>query len=226
MKSGYTACGWRVFLGICLSLVTANVLAASAGDWLVRGRIITVSPNVNSDDVLGAGTNTPVDVSDDTSIELDLTYMVNPNVGLELIFTTTTHDITAEGNISALGTIAQTSVLAPTMTLQYHFLPASQFRPYIGAGFNYTMFYDEKTTDSLTNGLMASSSGLELEDSFGYAVQAGIDMDISNGWFLNADIKYLNIETKATVKANNTTAAEFNLDVNPFIYGIGIGKKF
>ncbi|MCI0507499.1 MAG: outer membrane beta-barrel protein [Gammaproteobacteria bacterium] len=222
----YAKAGVRLALiGILLSFVSTNVLA-DAGDWIVRGRIINVSPNDSSDDALGAGSNTPVGVDAATTLEVDFTYMLKSNLGLELILATTKHDITGEGNLSALGKIAETGVLPPTLTLQYHFSPGANIRLYAGAGLNYTLFYDESTTDSLTGGLGAATTSLDLDTSFGLAAQAGVDVDISGGWFFNADIKYIQIETEATVTADGATASTINVDINPWVFGIGVGKSF
>ena len=213
-------------MGIALSFVCTDVLAAAAGDWIMRGRIINVNPNDDSEDALGAGTNTPVGVDAATTLEVDFTYMLESNIGLELILATTKHDINGEGNLSALGKIADTGVLPPTLTAQYHFSPGASVRPYVGAGLNYTLFYSEDTTDSLTNALAASSTSLDLDSSFGLAAQAGVDVDISDGWFFNADVKYIQIKTEATVKADGATVSTIDVDINPWVFGIGIGKTF
>lgn len=213
-------------LGILLSSVSVEVLAAEAGDLIIRGRVINISPDVDSDDALGAGSNTPVDVDSATTIEVDFTYMLNQNVGFELILATAKHDISGDGNLSALGGIGETGVLPPTLTAQYHFSPTASMRPYAGVGVNYTLFYDEDTTSSLTNGLGAGKTDLDLDSSLGMALQAGVDIDVSNGWFFNADVKYIQIETEATVKADGATATKFDVAIDPWVFGIGFGKVF
>lgn len=131
----------------------ANAEGVDAGDWLVRVRGIVVSPNddsglvaVNGTDVAGSG----VSVNDDVVPELDITYMLTQNWGLELILATSEHDATAQGTaLAGLGKVANANVLPPTLTLQYHFNPAGGLRPYAGVGLNYTIFYDEKVTGGL-----------------------------------------------------------------------------
>ncbi len=226
MRVTNKACACMALVGGVLCLFSMDLLAAKTGDLIVRGRVINISPNVDSDDALGAGSNTPVDVDSATTVEVDFTYMLNPNVGLELILATTKHDITMEGSLSSLGKIGETGVLPPTLTAQYHFSPNASTRPYAGVGVNYTLFYDEDTTSSLTNGLSAGSTSLDLESSFGLALQAGVDIDLSGGWFFNADVKYIQIGTEATVKADGVTAAKFDVDIDPWVFGIGFGKLF
>ena len=226
MDARYKVYARAALFGIFISLISVDVIAAAAGDLIVRGRVINVSPNVDSEDALGAGSNTPVDVDSATTIEVDFTYMLNPNIGFELILATTKHDIKGGGNISGLGKIGETGVLPPTLTAQYHFSPNASTRPYAGIGINYTLFYDEKTTSSLTSGLMASTTSLDLESSIGLAFQAGVDIDINNDWFFNVDVKYIQIGTEATVKANGATASKIDVDIDPWVVGLGVGKKF
>jgi outer membrane protein len=42
--------------------------------------------------------------------------------------------------------------LPPTFSFQYHFMPDSKFRPYVGLGPNYTTFFDETLIYSVNIG--------------------------------------------------------------------------
>jgi outer membrane protein len=209
------------------ALVTTLGISSSAnandqGDLLVRGRIINVNPNDSSGTVAGiAGSGVTVDSK--STVELDFTYMVRPNIGLELILATTKHDIRATG-IPGLDKVAETGVLPPTLTAQYHFAPKATVRPYAGLGINYTLFYSSKTTSALDTA-MGASTDISLDNSFGLAAQAGVDIDINTDWFMNLDIKYINITTTADITAG-ATSTSVDVDINPWVLGIGIGKKF
>ena len=115
-------------------------------------------------------------------------------------------------------------MLPPTLTLQYHFLPDSNIRPYIGAGVNYTYFFDEKVPSSSL--LSNSGDKVKLESSWGWAAQVGVDIAINQDWFVNMDIKYLDIDTTARFKNTAVGSAKINADIDPFVYGIGIGRRF
>ena len=108
-----------------LASLSAGAFAAQ-GDIIARLRITDVNPQTSVNDTLQA---LNVDVKNDTIPELDFTYMLTNNVGAELILGTSKHDITAGG-----AKIGSVKVLPPTLTLQYHFNPVGQFRPYAGAG--------------------------------------------------------------------------------------------
>lgn len=206
------------------TMVTSNIAcAANQGDLLVRGRLINVKPNDSSGNVTGiAGSGVSVDGK--STVELDFTYMLKPNIGLELILATTKHDIKATGSISGLGKVAETGVLPPTLTAQYHFNPSAAIRPYAGLGINYTLFYSAKTTSSLDTALGGSTS-ISLDNSFGLAAQAGVDIDINKEWFMNLDLKYINISTTANLDTGGTKRS-VDVDINPWVIGLGIGKSF
>lgn len=211
-----------------LSAIATPVLAYEAGDWLVRGRVINVNPNDDSGSLdtsvgnLGEG----VKVDTDTVPELDITYMVSKNWGVELILGYSEHTVAGEKGISALGDVIDTKVLPPTLTLQYHFMPDSNIRPYVGAGINYTYFFDEDTAGATAG---TAGSKVSLESSWGLAAQAGVDIALNNDWFVNLDVKYIDIDTTAkfTNIANGAIShAKIDADIDPFVFGIGIGRRF
>lgn len=190
-----------------LASLSAGAFAAQ-GDIIARLRITDVNPQTSVNDTLQA---LNVDVKDDTIPELDFTYMLTNNIGAELILGTSKHDITAGG-----AKIGSVKVLPPTLTLQYHFNPEGQFRPYAGAGINYTRFYGFKDDSGL---------GLSIKkNSFGPALQVGIDMPLTKDVFLNLDMKKIWIKTKvdSSVAGGNVGT----LDINPLVTSVGIGMKF
>ena len=188
-----------------LASLSAGAFAAQ-GDIIARLRITNVNPQTSVDKTLAA---VHADVSDDTIPELDFTYMLTNNIGAELILGTSKHDITAGG-----AKIGSVKVLPPTLTMQYHFNPEGQFRPYAGAGINYTRFYSVKNTDVLP--------WTVKKNSFGPALQVGMDMPLTKDVFLNLDMKKLWIKTK--VSSNGTDLG--TLDINPLVTSVGIGMKF
>lgn len=204
-----------------------TVAAYEAGDWLVRGRIININPNDSSGSLFINGTDTGskgVTVDSDTVPELDITYMITRNWGLELILGYSEHTAKGEKSWTGLGDVADTKVLPPTLTLQYHFLPDANIRPYIGAGVNYTYFFDEKVPSSSL--LNQPGDSVKLESSWGWAVQAGVDIAINQDWFVNMDVKYLDIDTTARFKRTTVGNAKINVDIDPVVWGVGIGRRF
>lgn len=188
--------------------------AVSQGDWLLRFGAVSVNPNDSSGPV-GAIADSGVSVDSSAGIFLNVTYMLRDNIGLELLAATPfTHSITATGSIAGLGEIAEVKQLPPTLSVQYHFSPKSDFRPYVGAGINYTTFFNERTTG-------ATVTSISLDDSWGLAVQAGFDKDINKDWFFNADLRYINIETTATTNVGNV-----DVTIDPWVISLGVGVRF
>lgn len=214
----------KALLSTMLAAMVATPAYAEAGDWLVRLRGIYVAPQDESGGVLPAVPTGSVTVDDAIVPELDFTYFFTNNIAAELILATSPHDIDGAGAISALGEVADTMALPPTLTLQYHFAPDQKVRPYVGAGLNWTIFYSEDSTASL-DGALGGPTAVSLDDSFGWAVQAGVDIDITERIFLNLDVKYIDIDTTATL---NTGGAINTIDVaiDPIVAGIGFGMRF
>ena len=168
-----------------------------------------------------------IDVDSAVTLDIDITYMFTNNFGVELLLDLTSqHDITGTGNASALGKIGEVTTLPPSLIAQYHFMPQNNIRPYAGAGINYTFFLSESTTDSLTNFLGAGSTGLKVDDSFGFVIQAGVDFDINKNWYWNLDAKYLFLDTTATITADGADVLKVDFDLDPLILGVGIGTRF
>jgi outer membrane protein len=198
---------------VATSLLAAAPAAAEQGDWIVRLRALNVIPNEEA-------TITPIggDVDIDTSVvpELDITYFVHDRWAVELILGVTPHDVAAVGTAAGDIDLGDVSLLPPTLTLQYHFNPDGQVRPYLGAGVNYTVFFDE----DLPNG--SALSTIDYDDSFGLAAQAGVDFALQDGWLLNIDVKYIDIDTDVLI--DGAIAADVQID--PVVLGVGFGRRF
>lgn len=217
----------RSIFGIASAAVAAAAIMSPAyadqGDWLVRLRAIGVIPTEEAGPVLPAFPTGSVSVDNAYVPELDFTYFFTNNIAAELILATSPHDISGAGALSGLGKIADTMALPPTLTLQYHFAPEAMVRPYVGAGVNWTVFYSEDASSSLETAIGATD--VSLDDSFGWAVQAGVDIDITKRIFLNLDVKYIDIDTTATLDTSGVINA-VDVKLDPVVAGIGIGMRF
>ncbi|MBJ7538355.1 OmpW family outer membrane protein [Marinomonas transparens] len=192
---------------LCSSLAFAH----DAGDIFVRGGLATVMPNESSDDVAGSG---ELEIANDTQIGLTLTYMLTDQFGVEVLAATPfTHKVSTAG----LGEVAEVSHLPPSFMAQYYFGQAgSQIRPYVGAGLNYTVFFDEKGKGSTLGG-----TDVNLDNSFGLAAQVGVDVNFAEGWFANASVWYMDINTDV-----HTVAGTFDTDIDPITVMASVGYTF
>lgn len=216
-----------------LSTVAIPAMAYEAGDWLIRGRIININPQDSSSSLSTSGLGDigkGIGVNSDTIPELDITYMISRNWGVELILGYSEHTVrthkAAGATVGSLGSrdVIDTKVLPPTLTLQYHFLPDSNIRPYVGAGINYTYFFDESVPSK--SGVAAAGDKVKLDSSWGFAVQAGVDVAINDDWFVNLDVKYIDIDTTGHFKNTVAGSIKVDSDIDPLVFGIGIGRRF
>ncbi|KDR34663.1 membrane protein [Caballeronia grimmiae] len=178
-----------------------------AGDVLVRLRAISIQPQASAGGALGS---LGVDVNNAIVPELDFTYMIRDDIGVELILGTSRHQVTS--NIGGLGGVG---VLPPTLLLQYHFNHQGRVRPYVGAGLNYTYFYNDK--------LKAGDTPVSIKrSSFGPALQAGVDVQVTKTLFVNADVKKIWMRTSASAGGADLGS----LKIDPWVLGLGVGMKF
>ncbi|WP_294392930.1 OmpW family outer membrane protein [uncultured Sphingomonas sp.] len=213
----------HIALGAAMIVAAAAPAYADQGDLLVRGRAILVAPTEKSGTVQPSFPGAHVAVDNSIAPELDFTYMLTNRIGAELILGTTKHHVSGRDGLDSLGRIAGTWVLPPTLTLQYHFAPLAKVRPYAGVGFNYTFFYNDKASDALNNAI--GKTAVRLKDSAGYAVQAGLDFDLTPRIFANIDVKYIDIDTTARLTTGNAVN-RVRVSLDPIVVGVGIGTRF
>ena len=201
--------GAMIALGLIAAAVPAH--AVQKGDWLIRGGLGHVAPTGESGTVPVVGGK--VEAGSSTNLAVNFTYMLSDNLGVELLGALPfNHDITHD----SLGKVGETKELPPTLILLYNFAPKSGVRPYAGIGLNYTTFFSEKTTGALTG------TSLKLDDSFGLAVEAGVDVDINKDWFFNASLWRMDIDTEA----NSSLLGKFDVAIDPWALFVGVGKRF
>lgn len=207
------------------ALAAGAPLKAEAGDWILRARAIAVAPQDSSSGIRPTFPNEGVSVNTAYAPEVDVTYMLANNIGLELIAATTKHSAFGKsGTTGSIGKLADTWVLPPTLTLQYHFMPDAKFRPYVGAGINYTIFYNSRASGSLESAVGETS--VSLSNSLGWALQAGADIPLNDKVFLNFDIKYIDIDTTARLSTTAIGQQRVDIGIDPLVIGFGVGMRF
>lgn len=204
--------GASLLLGACAMLGGA-AQAHEAGDILLRVGVSQVRPTSDN----GSALDGAVDLNINNSVRpsVTATYMATPHIGVELLAAWPfEHDVHASGAVH--GKIVSSKQLPPTLSLQWHFLPESTVQPYVGVGVNYTHFFDTHAEGAL------KGSKVKLRDSWGIAGQVGVDVKLSERWFLNADVRYIDIDSK--VKLNGDTIGTAHID--PWVATVAIGYRF
>lgn len=185
------------------------------GPWQIRLRALGVITN-NSGRVNGID-GSDLSYSDTIVPELDISYYFTDNIAAELILGTTYANIDAAGSIDALGKVGKTWLLPPTLTLQYHFTDFGAFKPYVGAGVNYTLFYNQSGK--------AAFSDLDVKNEFGAALQVGFDYMVDEHWGVNFDVKKLFLEPEWKVKLDGAPLSG-KAKLDPWLIGTGITYRF
>ena len=220
-----------VFALMAMSLMTVNFVNAQDNEtkeesksnefkrWQVRLRAVGVAPDESAKIGIIGG---DVAISNALIPELDFTYFFTEHFAAELILGTAKHDVKAINTLAGDVDLGSVWLLPPTLTAQYHFYTSDQkvFKPYIGAGINYTLFYNVKSGDV---------AGVEYDNAIGYAAQLGFDLMLDDKFFINFDAKRLFLSTDVTVDASNLApglSIPAEVDINPWLVGVGVGMKF
>ncbi len=241
----------RRFLAASLALFfTVPAIGQDSGDWLFRVGVGYISTDTSDDVLVFEGIpleDFRADVDDGISAVFNLTYFLSPNWGLELLASTPfNHDIDGRGALEPLGKLGEAKHLPPTLSLQYHFRPNQDVRPYLGAGLNWTLFFDDSVRDTTHEGIVATANGalgtdfsggrstLSVDDSFGIAFQAGVDFKVTERWFANLDLRYIDITADAEIRTETFDGAgapvelnsNFDLDIDPWVFSLTFGFMF
>lgn len=180
-----------------------GAVQAQESPWMVRFRATHLDMANKTNTAALAGVN----VNDKTIPEVDVTYFFNKNVAAELILTVPQKQTVYAGT-AALGTFKH---LPPTLLAQYHFTDFNGFKPYVGAGINYTKISS------------VNMPGYSLDShSWGGALQAGVDIPLDKNWSLNFDVKKIYIKTDVYAGGSNAGT----LKLNPVAASVGIGYRF
>ncbi len=189
-------------LSTALVALAGPALAQSQGDWTVGFGVGYLDPK--SDNGTLAGADATIDA--DTRPIFTAEYFVRDNLGIELLAATPfKHNISLNG-------VETSSVkhLPPTLSLNYHFPTNSAWKPYVGAGLNYTIFFDE------------SLDGLEIDNSFGVSLQAGLDYMVSDAGAIRLNVRWFDIDSD--VKLNGTDIGTAEID--PYLIGVSYVHRF
>jgi len=214
-------------LAVLMTVVFAplSTVSAAEGDYLLR----VGASNVDPDDPNGSILGLDIVVDDAWGMTFNGEWMWKKNWGVEVLAAYPyEHDIKVDG----LGRVGSVKHLPPTLSLNYHFLPDTTFDVYVGAGLNFTLFFDEDEEGALAAD--SNSNRLEIDDnSWGLAAQIGADWYINDKWFVNFNFRYIDIDTEAkiTLGADSSIVpgggrVNPDVDIDPFIYGVHVGYKF
>ncbi|WP_115049805.1 OmpW/AlkL family protein [Xanthomonas arboricola] len=197
--------------GLAATFASAPALAQSKGDWTVAVGAHQVAPKSDNGRLVGG--TLEADVDNDIKPTFTAEYFIADNLGIEVLAALPfEHDIA----LGRLGRVASTKHLPPVISLQYHFNSQGKLSPFVGAGINYTRFF---STD--THGALAGSE-LELDDSWGLALHAGVDYKLSERGALRVNLRWIDIDTEARLDGNRIGT----VNIDPLVYGLAYVHRF
>lgn len=218
-------CFTKAALIVTCAFAVAGILPCTAlaqneespSPWMIRLRLLGVEPDDSSSNITVIGGKAGVDNA--ITGDVDFSYFFTDNIAAELTLAVTEHDVAAKNTAAGNVDLGKVKLLPPTLTMQYHLNPDAQYRPYIGAGVNYTIFFDDEPSP----GSVALST--DYDDAFGLALQAGIDIGITEKLAINFDVKKIFLDTDATVKIPGATV-KTDVDIDPWLIGVGLTFRF
>ncbi len=199
---------------IAALMATAGLLSVTAaqaegdGPWMVRGRAVGLNwANGQADNLANTA---KVEATNRWIPEFDVSYFFTKNIAAELVLTYP-QSVDIKINGVKQGTV---KALPPSLLLQYHFTDLGAFKPYVGAGVNYTLF-------SKRNNILNGAASVD-NSSTGFAAQVGFDYALTKAVSLNVDLKYAQIASNVMVGG----AKIGKLNLNPTMFGVGVGYRF
>ena len=196
-----------------LAPIASQAQSAEENPWMLRVRAVDLLwQNGQS----GAASTLNVKAQNQWIPEFDVSYFFTKNIAAELVLT-----YPQQVNITAYSTntnVGKITALPPSLLAQYHFTDLGAFKPYVGAGINYTMFSNRQNFPALGNSVQVEPS------SVGFVGQIGADYMFDKNWGLNVDVKYATMATN--IQAASTGANLGKLTLNPWMPAVGVTYKF
>lgn len=223
----------KYHIGIGLVLVSAGLQAQEIGETKARTRIVQIQPRGTGSDINWQYDGVMVDsgtrLNNSTTASFDVVYPLLPRWSLEFgVPIPARHDMQVRSAVLAAAvpeTIGSVQMMPLTLLLQYNLMPAGKIQPYLGIGGHYTLFSNSTASGGMQNAY-ALTSDLKFSNKGGWAIQAGADFTLGESWFLNIDVKYLNLKTDISFNTSRKGTGHIDFEINPLILGLGIGKKF
>lgn len=195
-------------------------VAAQAQDHIVKLGPIRYDTHSKTSGIHGIGIPPGADAETGDATTLLFTYerMLRPNLGIELVVGVPPRvKARATGSVAFLGDdVLSAKNVAPTLLVNWHLGGTGDtWRPYLGIGVNYTRFTGIRSR---------LAPQVDMSDSWGPAVQAGVDYALNRQWGLYASIAALKV--KSDVVAVGSTVLTTTIDFRPTTYAFGASYRF
>ncbi len=218
-------------LGLCCA---PNAGWAEAGEMRIRGSLTNIDPSGSGGGnfqtaTQGVLTDTQTRFGSAWTFSLNSTYQLTEHWGIEVMAASPSrHELSAQGAslvAQSPGVIADVEMIPTASILQFHFSPTGKIRPYVGLGMHYTFFLSERPSGGLRDAYPLTSA-FDLANKASWVAQFGVDFALGEDWFFNADMKYLDLSTQAHFTSLDTGSSQLDLNLDPWMIGLGVGRHF
>jgi len=207
------------FAAIALFAGTASAETSHEDQWMVRVGPATLSLadeaviSVGGQVVPGGGIAT----EDQATPTLEISRYVADQFALSVTVGLPPRvEIDAAGSLQGVGRLANVDYGPAAMTLQYHPFRGKRVDPYIGAGFAYML---------ITNTQDGAMQNVEVENDFGAALQAGVNVSVTEKVGVFVDVKQAYLTTRATGTFNGFDAVA-DVVMDPLVISAGASLTF
>lgn len=190
---------------LALALLPATATAYDSGDRIARIGLHHIAPKSDNHDT--------VEVDSLLGLTGSLVQFLTPQLAVDLLLA---WPFEPEVSLKGGGKVAEAQLLPPVLSLVWYPALGASWHPYVGVGLNYSLFFDESTQGAL------AGSDLKLDDSFGVAAMAGVDWDLGKAWGVALDVRYIDIDSDATLDGADIGTVE----VDPLCVGLSLSYRF
>lgn len=216
----------------CMALAAVAGLAAlpaaaqEAGDFQVKAMATAVLPDGEIDEVLlddvGLPAGTQTEANDNVVPTVAIEYFATPGFSIETICCVTQHDVDGVDGAAGTELVADALLLPATVTGKFH-LNGGGVSPYVGAGVAYFIWLDDEPG---ATAVALGADDFSLSDEFGFVLQAGVDVPVSESFLVSVDAKRYFVDTTATWFANGTPVIQTEHKLDPWVISAGVGYRF
>lgn len=201
---------------IFVAALALPALADNSGLFQLKLGVAGVVPDESASISVIGGT---VDISDEYVPALQVEYFFTDNISAELLCCAARHRVGAVNTALGAVDLGKVTHFPPTLTLKYRWTGLGMIEPYVGAGVNYTHFFDAKLPAGGT------VTNISYDDSFGGALQIGADLRLDEAWFVNFDVRKIWIKSDVAIDAG-ATHINADVDINPWVPSLSFGLRF
>lgn len=201
------------FRPLAAALLATGLLALSpavtADDFAIRLGGHNVNPKSDNGTLAGL----PARIGNETALTGGISWHLDRHWFTDLWFGLGKfeHDVRLDG----AGPVASIEHRPITLGINYQ-AGVGAFRPFVGLGYGWVRVSGEKAL-----GILAGSR-VEAGNANGITYVIGADVRLTEAWFLRADARRLDFDSRVRVDGTDVGTA----NVDPWVYGLSVGVRF